>query len=187
DDLTEEDLECLRPFALKVDTHMPGKTFEKLAYTFPHARLSSWKAIQSRVAQLSGFEPELYHCCVNSCCCFVGPHSDRETCPYCAEARFDAKHCPRKLFVYLPITPRLKSYLANPDMAKRMEHRGRDYEHNPDVIRDVYDSSHYRNLRNKKVVVNGRELPHRFFEDPRDIALGLSTDGFAPFRRRTKT
>ncbi|KAI1784307.1 hypothetical protein LXA43DRAFT_858654, partial [Ganoderma leucocontextum] len=89
--LSEEDLEFLRPFALKVDTHMSGETFKKLGPTFPQAHLSSWKRIQARVTQLSGFQPEQYDCCVNSCCCFVGPHAERDTCPYCAETRRDAK------------------------------------------------------------------------------------------------
>ena len=37
------------------------------------------------------------------------------------------------------------------------------------------------------VVADGKQLPHKYFGDIRDIALGLSADGFAPFRRRTKT
>lgn len=49
------------------------------------------------------------------------------------------------------------------------------------------DSQHYRSLLEKKVKVGDKELPHRYFQDPRDVALGLSTDGFAPFKRRSKT
>jgi hypothetical protein len=35
--------------------------------------------------------------------------------------------------------------------------------------------------------VGDERLPFWFFSDPRDIALGLSTDGFGPFKHRTKT
>lgn len=187
DDLTEDDLEFLRPFALKVDEHMSGKTFEKLAFAFPMSKLSTWKKIQSRVAQLAGFEPELYHCCVDSCCAFTGPHALKAECPYCKAPRYNAQGKPRKLFVYLPVTPRLKAFAANTKSARTMLYRGDEHVHKPGTITDVMDSRSYRRLLTQKVVVDGRSLDHKYFEDKRDIALGLSTDGFAPLKRRTKT
>jgi len=59
--------------------------------------------------------------------------------------------------------------------------------HESGKISDVFDSTHYINLRRKKVVIDGKELPHQYFQDPHDVALGLSTDGFAPFRNRKST
>lgn len=187
EDLTEEDMEHLRPFALKVNTHMSGSAFSQLPFAFPHANVSSWKTIQARIAQLSGFKPEVYDCCIASCCAFTGPHVDKQECPYCHEPRFDSRRRPRKVFIYLPLIPRLKSYLANKTMAKQMSYRGVEHEHSDGVIKDVMDSELYRTLLGKHVTVDGRQLPHKFFADSRDVALGLSTDGFAPFKRRTKT
>ncbi|KAI0369835.1 hypothetical protein BV20DRAFT_911316, partial [Pilatotrama ljubarskyi] len=187
EDLTERDLEYLRPFALKVDTHMPGKTFSKLPFAFPQCNVSSWKSVQSYVAQQSGFEPQVYHCCVDSCCAFTGPFSDKEACPYCNTPRYDAKGRPRKEFVYLPLIPRLKAFLANGEMAAKMEYRGKEHTHQPGITKDVMDSELYRTLLGKNVTVDGRSMQHRFFEDARDVALGLSTDGFAPFKQRVKT
>ncbi|KAI0371590.1 hypothetical protein BV20DRAFT_942100, partial [Pilatotrama ljubarskyi] len=186
-DLTEEDLQCLRPFALKVETHMPGRTFAKLQYAFPSANLESWKAVQARAAQLSGFEPECYDCCVNSCIAFTGVYAKDNSCPFCAEPRHNSKGQPRQQFVYLPVIPRLQAQMANWEMAQHLLYRGTEHAHDPGVIRDVMDGELYRTLLEKKVVVNDHELGHRYFEDPRDRALGLSTDGFAPFKRRTKT
>ena len=37
------------------------------------------------------------------------------------------------------------------------------------------------------MTIDNEELPHYFFSDARDIALGLSTDGFAPFKRKKQT
>jgi hypothetical protein len=37
------------------------------------------------------------------------------------------------------------------------------------------------------VTANGKTYPHRYFSDHRDIALGLSLDGFAPFKRRSNS
>ncbi len=187
EDLTEDDMKILRPFALKVDEHMSGQTFEKLAFAFPDSRLSTWKTIQSRVARLSGFEPQLYDCCIDSCCAFTGPHAAKAECPYCHAPRYNAQGKPQKVFVYLPVTPRLKVFLANEKTARAMLYRAKEHVHKPGTITDVMDSRSYRNLLNKKVVVDGQELEHKYFEDDRDVALGLSTDGFAPFKRRTKT
>ncbi|KAH9889499.1 hypothetical protein C8Q73DRAFT_747910 [Cubamyces lactineus] len=169
-DISEEDLRTLRPFALKVDTHMPGATFAKLPFAFPDSHINSWKVVQARVARLSGFTPELYDCCVNSCL---------SACPHCSENRYRSNGKPRSRFLYLPLTPRLQ--------ALRMRYRAVEHQHRPGIISDVMDSSNYRTLLGQHVVVNGKQLPHLFFDDPRDIALGASTDGFAPHRRRKKT
>jgi len=75
--------------------------------------------------------------------------------------------------------------LANPTYAKKMRYRA-DYVQEPGIIKDVFDGSHYRALLNILVPIDST-IPFYFFSDPRDIALGLSTDGFAPFKRRSKT
>lgn len=49
---------------------------------------------------------------------------------------------------------------------------------------DVFDGMLYRELCDQKVTVNGKILPHQYFSDHRDIALGLSLDGFSPFKHR---
>jgi hypothetical protein len=54
-------------------------------------------------------------------------------------------------------------------------------------MKDVFDSKNYSTLRERFVTVNGVRMPYKFFSDLRDIALGLSTDGFSPFKRRKKT
>ena len=58
--------------------------------------------------------------------------------------------------------------------------------HEPGVTKDVFNGSHYRTLLNTPVP--GTEAyPFCYFSDRRDIALGLSTDGFAPFKKRSQT
>jgi hypothetical protein len=74
---------------------------------------------------------------------------------------------------------------ANPTHAQKMRYRA-DYVQEPGILKDVFDGSHYRTLLNTFVPIDS-SIPFYFFSDPRDIALGLSTDGFAPFKRRSKT
>ena len=58
--------------------------------------------------------------------------------------------------------------------------------HVPGVIEDVFDGSHYQSLLNT-IVPGGEDNPFLYFSDEHDIALGLSTDGFAPFKKHDKT
>lgn len=166
---------------------MPERAFAKLPFVFPESDVPSWKACQQRAAHISNFEPQVYDCCSNSCCCYVGVHADATQCPYCGVSCLDSTGKPCQQFVYIPVIPRLKGFLANHKMAQKMRYRAFEHIHDPDVIKDVFDADIYRNLLERNVVIDGKTLPHRFFHDPRDIALGLSTDGFAPFRRRKKT
>ena len=143
--------------------------------------------VKKRVRSLAGFQPVRYSCCVNSCVCFVGPYEDLTECPNCEEARFKANGKPRKYFDYIPIIPRLQAMSANSIHAKKMRYRA-EFVHEPGVIRDVFDASHYQNLLNTIVPDPGDdENPFFYFSDGRDIALGLSTDGFSPFKRRDRT
>jgi hypothetical protein len=74
---------------------------------------------------------------------------------------------------------------ANATHAKKMRYRA-EYVHEPGVIKDVFDGSHYQTLL-KTVVPAGESNPFFYFSDERDIALGLSTDGFGPFKKRKQT
>lgn len=187
DDITKEDLAHLRSFALKVETHMPDSTFAKLPFAFPDAHIDTWKKIQSRVAELSGIQPELYDCCPNSCLCYVGPHATLNTCPHCQEGRYRPSGQPRSRFLYIPFTPRLKALQSNKPSALLMEHRAKGHQPKDGIISDVMDSQNYQQLLSEHVRIGDKVLAHKYFDDHRDIALGLSTDGFAPHRRRKKT
>ena len=54
-------------------------------------------------------------------------------------------------------------------------------------IADYTDGKHYNSLRSQYVTIGGEQQHHKFFSSWRDVALGLSTDGFAPFKRWKKT
>jgi hypothetical protein len=56
------------------------------------------------------------------------------------------------------------------------------YVHDPTKVTDIFDSTHYTSLLGKFVTIGDEELPAWFFSDPQDIALGLSTNGFCPFK-----
>jgi hypothetical protein len=74
---------------------------------------------------------------------------------------------------------------ANSAHAKKMRYQA-EYVHEPDMIKDVFDSSHYWSLLDTIVPADTTD-PFFYFSDERDIALGLSMDGFTPFKKRNKT
>lgn len=182
---TDEEIEMLRSFTLKVEDHLSDRTYERIRHTFPNSNIGSFKSTKSRVEFLAAFKPVPYDCCINSCCCFVGPHEKAETCPFCHEPRLKDGR-PRKRFTYIPIIPRLVAYFKNAEMIEAMSYRG-NYTPNPNTMSDIFDSDNYAKLKDSHVTIGGKKLLHKFFSGLRDIALGLSTDGFAPFKRRKQT
>jgi hypothetical protein len=189
--LSASDLSILRAYSFKVDEHLTDEAFAKIPYAFPSEPVPSVDICRSRVQFLSGLKPERYDCCINSCCCFAGEHKDRVKCPYCKQDRYifdrKGKRKPRKVFNYLPFIPRLVAMYANPTKAKESQYRAFEHKHTPGKIVDVFDSYIYRRLLGKKVVIGGNATSNQYFSDPRDVALGLSTDGFGPFKRRQTT
>jgi hypothetical protein len=69
-------------------------------------------------------------------------------------------------------------------MSKEMRYRAEGHTHQVGHSTDVFDSYVYRHLLGKPVVIDEKEYNHTYFSGVQDIALGLATDGFGPFKRR---
>jgi len=155
--------------------------------TWPEiSRFDSKRVLRTKAQRLAGVEPQCFDCCVGSCVCFAGYYTSLEKCPRCNEPRFEAdphgKKKPRAQFFYIPLIPRLIAYFKNSDAASAMQYRSQ-YQHVPGSFRDVFDGVNYQALRSAPVTVHGEpiNLPTTYFQDPHDIALGLSTDGYGIF------
>ncbi|KDQ12314.1 hypothetical protein BOTBODRAFT_112976, partial [Botryobasidium botryosum FD-172 SS1] len=185
--LSAIDMHNIRAHNFKTDVHLGTRAYAKLRHAFKElSNLNSTQRLRTRIAFLSGVKPTPYDCCINSCCCFTGSYKTHDTCPFCGEARYNSLHQPRKRFQYLPIIPRLINFFKNVSMIESMQYRSR-FQHTPGSYHDVFDGSHYRNLRRVAVTIEDEILAHKFFSLPTDIALGLSTDGFGPFKNRKQT
>ncbi|KAI6014251.1 hypothetical protein BKA83DRAFT_4465892 [Pisolithus microcarpus] len=186
-DLDAGDLAILWAFALKVCSHMTQKTFNKLCYAFPLAGMCSWKETESWVAFLAGVQPQVLDCCPNSCLCFIGPNAKLTDCPHCGTSHWDGDGNAHHKFIYVPLIPCLAALYRNPETASKMRYHAHDHIHTPGSTNDIFDRSIYQSLLQNHVSINGQTLNHTFSlfntfsDDPQDIALGLSTNGFAPF------
>ncbi|KAJ7266112.1 hypothetical protein C8J57DRAFT_1469942 [Mycena rebaudengoi] len=180
--LSEQDRDNIRAFRLKMLSSMSHEVFAQMRHAFrSKLEISSHWVMIHRVAILSGVTPVWYHCCVNSCMAYTGEHSDLIACRYsdCQEPRFTAVGKPHTAYsATSPSFPDFKDTSPTP--------RRHNYKRIAGSISDIFDSEHYRTLCTKKVVVDGKELPHRYFSGKNDIALGFCSDSYLLFERRRK-
>ncbi|KAJ7669767.1 hypothetical protein B0H17DRAFT_894066, partial [Mycena rosella] len=183
--LSAEDLNDIRAFNYKTDTQITDTAYEKLSLSFPQlANLSSLYVLQRRMAFLSSVKAVKYDCCIKSCMCYTGNYATLQRCPFCHEARFDSESKPRRQYHYIPLIPRLVALYTNKEHSEVLQTYRAEFESEPDKVKDVFDGTHYQELLQRFVTLRGKKLAHKFFSDIRDIALGISFDGFAPFKRR---
>ncbi|XP_074297407.1 uncharacterized protein LOC141628126 [Silene latifolia] len=117
------------------------------------------------------------HACPNDCILFWKDYSDLDECPRYKAARYKIKAgdkkkgSPIKTLWYLPIIPRFMRFFANPKDAEYMvwhhEERNKDGK-----LRHVADAPQWRTI--------DRTFPD-FGGEPRNLRLGLCTDGINPF------
>jgi hypothetical protein len=186
-EIPQDVLDILISFAMYTKyPGVPEDLYNSLNRLHPRTRLPRWKRTKRIVAEMTEINPVWYDCCPKSCCCFVGQHALKTTCPYCGHDRLNSAGKPYRRFMYIPLIPRLRELLGHCIIARHMLYRAQ-HRHNPDKMTDYQDGSHYRRLRATPVSINGRLLPHHHFSDDRDIALGFSTDGFLLFEKSSKS
>ena len=156
-----------------------------MRHTFRHkVQIDSLYVIDRRLAILSGVNPVLYDCCVNSCIAYTGNYKNHSHCPFCREPR--RRHGkPRRQYSYLPLTPRFQGFFQNPKTIQKLGYRSR-YVPSPDAVHDVFDSMLYQNLLQKHVEIDGVAQHHKYFDGKHDIALSLCIDGYLLFGKRMK-
>lgn len=189
--LSAEDQLAVDAFNYRMQTNIPSNAAALLPFAFQDQRLAdlpSLYKIQLRTAALSGVLPVLYDRCKNSCCCYTGDLKALTSCPYCQTPRFKPDGTPvAKPFSYLPLIPRLKAAMANTRMRQLMGYRDEHRrKRQSGRYTDVFDGSHYLGLLSK-IVPGARVKDRLYFEDARDIALALSTDGLCPFKKRKQS
>ncbi|XP_058077117.1 uncharacterized protein LOC131225557 [Magnolia sinica] len=126
-----------------------------------------------------GMNYETIHACPNDCILYWKDHVDKQCCPKCGASRWKfnsvvrstAPHVPCKVLRYFPLTPRLKRLYTIPEIAENM------IWHSKSAQDDIYmrhpvDSSMWKIVDEKYA---------DFAAEPRNVRLGLATDGFNPF------
>jgi hypothetical protein len=123
-----------------------------------------------------GLSYEHIHACKNDCALFWKENANLDVCPVCKESRYKVNHVggtkiAHKVLRYFPLTPRLlRLYMSRKraeDMRWYIDKRVDDR-----ISRHPADSEEWKEF----------DVQHpRFALEPRNVRLGLATDGFNPF------
>ncbi|XP_021822446.1 uncharacterized protein LOC110763874, partial [Prunus avium] len=134
------------------------------------------RAAQKMLSGL-GLGYEKIHACKNNCMLFYKEYETLDTCPICNESRFkQTSHnrmtkVPQKVMRYLPLKPRLQRLYMSTHTATDMRwHKEKRVD--DDVMRHPADGEAWKEF--------DRTFPE-FAADPRNVRLGLATDGFNPY------
>ncbi|XP_057771180.1 uncharacterized protein LOC130990991 [Salvia miltiorrhiza] len=136
------------------------------------------------IIQGLGWNYEKVHACVNDCVLFRKKYENEEECPNCSAPRYkfndlakDAtngkqrKKIPQKILRYFPLKSRLQKLFLFKETAKDMrwhlEQRTDD-----GVLRHPADAQEWKDFDKKY---------ESFGQEPRNVRLGLASDGFNPF------
>ena len=145
-----------------------------LVTVFPQINLfpSSWSKCKQLKKDL-GLSYEKIHACPNDCILYWDGREHQEECDKCHLSRWKDKDkkLPNKVLRYFPLIPRLLRMYKSSRIAEDMlwHHRDRVKD---GILRHPADAKAWKDF--------DEQNPH-FASDPRNVRLGLSSDGFNPF------
>jgi hypothetical protein len=133
-----------------------------------------------------GMTVETIHACKNNCVLFRKENAHRNHCPTCGASRWQSskgksgKSAPTKVLRYFPLKPRLQRLFVCRSTALSMRWHANEYTdgREKDVLRHPSDSKAWKKQD---------ELSPEFGSDPRNVRLGLASDGFNPFGMMSST
>ncbi|XP_042975438.1 uncharacterized protein LOC122306930 [Carya illinoinensis] len=129
-----------------------------------------------------GFRYIKIHACPNDCIIFWKEHANKQECPKCGASRWlsstkSKRPVPQKVMRYFPLKPRLQRLFMSKKTAVSMRWHQVQRVHDENTLRHPADSEVWTTF----------DKEHRWFaEDPRNVRLGLASDGFNPFNNMAK-
>ncbi|XP_006596670.1 uncharacterized protein [Glycine max] len=130
-----------------------------------------------------GMEYHKIHACPNDCISYRHQFAEKRSCPTCGASRYKVKSdessvdgstykdCPSKVCWYLPVIPRFKRLFANAQDAKNLTWHV-DGRIKDGLLRHPADSPQWKSID---------ELYSKFGQDPRNLRVGLTSDGMNTF------
>jgi hypothetical protein len=187
---SEADLAVVRALLYKLRHNLTAAAFDEGRFALTMGQSPSVPPLRNchrRLSELAGFDSIKFDCCINSCVCYAPEvYRDLEACPFCKEPRYNRRKEPRKQCSMLPLIPILLALVQAQQKLQEMKYHSQ-FCPKPEGMTDIFDGEKYKKMKSTHVSIDGHPLPHKFFSDSRDIALGLATDGFSPFKKRRVT
>ncbi|XP_061373828.1 uncharacterized protein LOC133316129 [Gastrolobium bilobum] len=120
------------------------------------------------------------HCCPNGCMLYYKENADRTNCEFCKHDRYNivrnGKNTSRKVFSkmwYFPLVPRLQRLYSSEQTAGHMRWH-REHHRDDKFVTHPSDAEAWMHFDEENPL---------FATDPRNVRLGLCSDGFAPFKQ----
>ena len=151
-----------------------------------HCVPNTLEKVQNVVRDL-GLDYERIHACINDCVLFQKEYAAMDTCPTCGESRWKTddsgekdvvtcntaakKRVPQKILRYFPVTPRLQRLYMRATTSDYMRW------HKEGLVKD----GKMRHPADSMAWKHVDEKYPDFALDPRNVRLGLASDGFNPF------
>jgi len=177
----------LRLFNIKAINGWTDKSFTELLELF-HQILPEGNTLPSshyeakKILCPIGMEYQKIHVCPNDCILYIKEFEGLYKCPRCEVSRYKVKDNdgddndmrkgpPAKVLWYVPIIPRLRHFFANVNDANNLtwHANGRKCD---GLLRHAADSPQWKKINS---------LYPEFGRDPRNLRLGLATDGMNPY------
>ncbi|XP_065872964.1 uncharacterized protein [Euphorbia lathyris] len=142
-----------------------------------HTMPESYSSAKKYIRRL-GLHYEKYDVCQNMCTLYWGPFANATSCQICGLSRWksgdsssDNKKIPHKVLRYFPLKPRLQRLFMSTEMASNMRwHKEKRVDDG--IMRHPADSLAWKSFDDQHQI---------FSSDPRNVRMGLATDGFQPF------
>jgi len=182
-ELSPQDLDDIDAFKFRMVANLSRTAFGQMRKAFRRRLdIHSLYVVTHKMAMLSRVMPQWEDCCPNSCVAYTKKYKELQECPVCGEPRFrlGTIRRSRRVFCYIPLIPRLKALYAHPESIKELQYR-MNYR-SDGSISDVFDGEHYQRLLRTLVTIDGRQLNHYYFSDPRDIAFYICLDSYLLYK-----
>ncbi|XP_060177806.1 uncharacterized protein LOC132607740 [Lycium barbarum] len=172
-----------RMLNIKMENTLSQRGYNQMIQLLKEALPEDNKVLDSyyqtkKLVRSLGLPVEKIDCCDSRCMLYWGDDEHLTSCKFCGNQRYKhrvgsrkRKLVPYKKMYYFPLIPRLKKLYAShataADMRWHHEHTQEDW-----VMHHPSDSEAWKNFNET----------HSFFAaEPRNVRLGLCTDGFQPF------
>ncbi|CAH9127397.1 unnamed protein product [Cuscuta epithymum] len=177
----------LKMMSIKSSYNIAQKAMDEIfdacnrAMPSPNKVPSSFYEAEKLVSKL-GLGHEKIDCCVNGCMLYYKEDIALAQCKFCFEPRFKKSNkpnskVPRKRMHYLPLIPRLQRLFASPSSAKHMRWHFEN-QREPGVMCHPSDGEAWKHFD---------QMYPQFASEPRNVRLGICSDGFSPFGMSAKS
>ncbi|XP_042974577.1 uncharacterized protein LOC122306207 [Carya illinoinensis] len=153
-----------------------------LQEAFPDALFPDSYNDARRLERGLGFSYEKIHVCPNDCTSFWKENASYNDCPKCGASRWEqstiqGRRIPQKVLRHFPLKLRLQRLYMSKKTAQDMRWHVDGHIDDPTCMRHLSDSKAWKDFDKK-------HMP--FSTDPRNVRLGLASDGFNPFNNMSR-